>query len=546
MPNSQAPASSSTPTPKKTTVVKIAWLLVLALAIASSFFTAIHSLPLFDLDEGAYAEATREMFERGNFLATYLNGEPRYDKPILFYWLQAISVSLLGWNELALRLPSALGASAWALATAAFVGRLRGFTSGCLAGTILSLSLLIGFIGKAAIPDAILNFLISSTMFLIFLYQLEAKPRYLYLAYAGMGLGFLTKGPVAVLIPLVVSLLFYLSMGQWRQWLKAAVNGRGWLIFAAIALPWYLAILIIEGPGFLEGFFLTHNLGRFSQAMEGHGGSIFYYLPIILIGTLPFTGLFGPLLKQGRQLIRDPLQRYLLIWFLFVLVLFSLASTKLPHYINYGLTGLIILLALQTDRIRCQVCALAPAALFFLLLFLIPDIIALTIDDVDHAFYRASLQHYDHFFDWRYRLACLTGLLFTIALIRIERIRLRNRLLLSAFLVAFAMPLLLMPRIAAMLQEPTREAGQLVARTNPPTVVRWRLNMPSFSVYSQRVVSDRPARVGDLIYTTPAYLDPAMDYDIIFHKGGIVLARLKGKKTGAEANARQTASPPAQ
>src|SRR5260370_24168431 len=82
-------------------------------AVFASFFWMLGAAPLFDVDEGAFSQATLEMFQRGDFLSTYLNGEPRYDKPILIYWLQAASVALLAPRELPLRLPSALCATSW-------------------------------------------------------------------------------------------------------------------------------------------------------------------------------------------------------------------------------------------------------------------------------------------------------------------------------------------------------------------------------------------------------------------------------------------------
>src|SRR3982750_2283952 len=88
-----------------------------AIAVAASFFWMLGAAPLFDVDEGAFSEATLEMFERGDFVSPYLNGEPRYDKPILVYWLQAASVALLGPREWAFRLPSALCAPLWAWLT---------------------------------------------------------------------------------------------------------------------------------------------------------------------------------------------------------------------------------------------------------------------------------------------------------------------------------------------------------------------------------------------------------------------------------------------
>jgi 4-amino-4-deoxy-L-arabinose transferase-like glycosyltransferase len=88
-----------------------------------SFFYNLGDVPLFDRDEGAFSEATREMFERNDFISTYLNGEPRYDKPILIYWFQAASVSLFGMNEFGFRFPSAVFASLWVLAVYLFTRR---------------------------------------------------------------------------------------------------------------------------------------------------------------------------------------------------------------------------------------------------------------------------------------------------------------------------------------------------------------------------------------------------------------------------------------
>src|SRR6185436_20920028 len=97
-----------------------------AVAVLASFLWMLGAAPLFDVDEGAFSQATLEMFQRGDFLSTYLNGEPRYDKPILIYWLQAASVSMLGVSELAFRLPSALCAAVWVALTFAFARRYFG------------------------------------------------------------------------------------------------------------------------------------------------------------------------------------------------------------------------------------------------------------------------------------------------------------------------------------------------------------------------------------------------------------------------------------
>ena len=110
--------------------------LLLALAIGVSFFLGLGAVPLFDLDEGAFTEATREMLLRRDFISTWLNGVPRFDKPILIYWLQAASVSLFGQSEWAFRLPSALCATLWVLTVYAFIRKVRGEAAGLMAGAI--------------------------------------------------------------------------------------------------------------------------------------------------------------------------------------------------------------------------------------------------------------------------------------------------------------------------------------------------------------------------------------------------------------------------
>src|SRR5499433_1436090 len=107
--NSEPPISTVTPSSPRALAV------LTVLAVLLSLFFALGRSPLFDVDEGAFSQATMEMFERGDFLSTYLNGSPRYDKPILVYWLQAAAVAVLGVSEFALRFPSALCASLWAL-----------------------------------------------------------------------------------------------------------------------------------------------------------------------------------------------------------------------------------------------------------------------------------------------------------------------------------------------------------------------------------------------------------------------------------------------
>ncbi|MBL8253537.1 MAG: glycosyltransferase family 39 protein [Candidatus Competibacter sp.] len=180
---------------------------LLALALFIGFFYQLGAVPLFDLDEGAFGQATREMFLRGDFVSTYLNGQPRYDKPILSYWLQAASLRAFGVDELAFRLPSALAATAWTLLVFLFGRRVTDTRRALLAALLMATSLAVIVIGKAATADALLNLLLATSLMSLYLYLREKRRVWLYTAAAAAGLGFLTKGPVALVIPAGVSLL---------------------------------------------------------------------------------------------------------------------------------------------------------------------------------------------------------------------------------------------------------------------------------------------------------------------------------------------------
>ena len=139
--------------------------LLLASALFLSFYAALGMAPLFDLDEGAFSEATREMLLSHNFVTTYLNQELRFDKPILIYWLQAASVSIFGPHEFAFRLPSAIAATLWALAIHRFARRWLDPAAAFWAAFTMVTSLQVTIIAKAAIADALLNMFIAPSIF---------------------------------------------------------------------------------------------------------------------------------------------------------------------------------------------------------------------------------------------------------------------------------------------------------------------------------------------------------------------------------------------
>lgn len=509
--------------PQAATITALRLLLVLAVALG--FYLNIYAIPLFDLDEGAFSEATREMFVRGDFLSTYLDGQPRFDKPILIYWLQALSVLLFGVNEFAFRLPSAVAATLWVGLVFAFVRRVRDERSALMAAIITATALEVTVMAKAATADALLNLFIAAAMFCVFLYWRERQRRWLLLAFAAIGLGFLTKGPVAVLVPLAVSGLFFALKKELRLWLRMVFHPTGIVIFLLIALPWYVLEYLQQGDAFIQGFFFKHNIDRFSGTMEQHGGSLFYYLPVVLLAVLPYTTVLLRALRDFKQLLADDLTLYALLWLLFVVGFFSVSGTKLPHYVLYGLTGMFVVMALWLERVRSPWWLFMPQLLLFVALLLLPEIIAGSLPAIKDAYLHAMLADYDQYFSLGYRLFFVTAIMFTIYCMGERRFLAGDKLLASGVVVALSVSGFLLPVIGALHQGPIKEAA-LLAKKEGYSVVRWKLNTPSFSVYTQRVTETRRPQAGEIVLTKGKYLPELAAAEVLYRKGGVVLARL--------------------
>lgn len=470
--------------------------LLLCLALAMPFI-GLAGAPLFDLDEGAFTASTTEMFLRGDFLSTWLHGVPRTDKPVLSYWLQAASARLIGFDEFGFRLPSAIAASLWILLSYAFTARVAGKPAGTLAAVMVATALGTLVIGKAATADALLNLLLAASGYAAWLWLETREARWRALAWAAMGLGFMTKGPVAVLIPAGTLTLYCLLARDWSGLRGFLLQPRLWLLFLAIAAPWFLVLYLKQGPDFVLGFFLKHNLGRFSAPMEGHGGKPFYYLPVLLLSLLPFTGLLFVLGARLREAWALPWLRFGLIWFGLVFVLFSASGTKLPHYLYYGYAGLVPALAWAATRARRAWPVLLVAVLQFALLLALPYLLQANAGQVNES-YRAALAELDTRFSTGYRLYFATGLALALASLALKRLDLGLRLGALATGAALGVALLLFPTVGWMLQEPVRQAG-LAARQQTGPLVMYGMNQPSFQTYARRQVLRRAPRPGDLV-----------------------------------------------
>ncbi len=501
---------------------------ILFVAVVVSFYLTLGFVPLFDLDEGAFSEATREMLQNGDYITTYLNGDFRFDKPILIYWFQLLSVKLFGLNAFAVRLPSAIAATLWVFATYRFVKKLYDSESAFWSALMMLSALQITIIAKAAIADALLNLFIALTLFSIYRYYQTRENQAIYMSFLFMALGALTKGPIAVLIPFAVSLLFFWYKREWRAWSRAIFNPVGIMIFLVVAGPWYVAEYLAQGDRFIEGFFLKHNISRFQGPMEGHYGSLLYYIPVLLLGLLPFTAPILRALWQGLKR-RDDVTIFGLIWFGFVFLFFSFSGTKLPHYVIYGYTPLFILGGIAYASTKGSRFDFWTVVVLYLLLLALPIYLyhAGGLEQIRDAYAVWILKDAQGLFDWVYFAVLLTAIGVTLAL-SAKSVSAHTRAIVSALIFIGVINLVILPLVGSAQQEPIKEAGELVQDRNE-TVVMYHIHTPSFSFYARKITPNRTPKVGEIALVRRNQLNSFKKFDMIFEKGGVALIKVGEK-----------------
>jgi 4-amino-4-deoxy-L-arabinose transferase-like glycosyltransferase len=346
MPSSHDPNDSMTTTDRSPHA-----LLLLALLLLSGllFFLGLGDMGLTDRDEGRNAEAGREMFESGDRLTPTFNGELRVAKPVLLYWLMEQSYRLFGSNEFAARFPSALFGVGLILMHYLFLVHQRDRTVALFGGLMLLLNLEILGLGRMALTDSVLIFFTTASLygFWLGLHGTGGARRWVWMFYIGMALATLTKGPVGFAVPLVAAILYLTWTRRWRDYWQKGVPLAGTLLFVLLAAPWYAAMFLVHGDAYATGA-KAHTIGRFFSPMEGHQGTIFFYLPVLLLAFFPWSALLPvPLYRTLKEwyLIRrartrpDPagtseLDLFASLWLVGTFIFFTASATRLPHYIG--------------------------------------------------------------------------------------------------------------------------------------------------------------------------------------------------------------------
>ncbi len=353
-------------------------MLALTLALGLMLFVwNLGSTGLVDETPPLFAAAARAMAEGGDWLIPRVNGLPRYDKPPLVYWLMGALYALPGqahWNPLgswAAALPSALATVAVMLGLADTLLRWPqttepGSPAAGLGASVVQpltaalafgLSPLILLWGRTPVSDALFSALVALSLLLLWRRYAADRGAW-WPAWAVLGLAVLTKGPVAVVLIALTLGLFGGSQGGLAELARRLRPGRGLLITSLVAAPWYGLALAVEGRPFWDSFFGYHNLQRFTSVVNHHLQPWWFFGPVLLIASLPFSPLLllglaravGPL-RWGGQPTRpvDPPQslgRFCACWLVAVLAFFTAASTKLPSYWLPAVPAAALLIAL--------------------------------------------------------------------------------------------------------------------------------------------------------------------------------------------------------
>lgn len=300
------------------------------------FFFKLGDRALWDIDEGMHAATSKDMVLSGDWLTPQYNGEKFYDKPPLHNWLVAISFMIFGFTEFAARLPAALLGMGCVMVTYMMGRQIFGPTAAFLSALVLATSAEFFILSRVVVHDISLAFCITLALALFYLgYNNEKHRRSLFLlGYAAMGFAVLAKGPVGVLLPVMIIGLFLIFKRQLR-FFKHMQVGWGVLILLAVAAPWYI-LITLKDPDYVSYFFIEQNLANFFSKQVRHPEPIYFYIPVLMAGMFPWSTFLPFALFRGfraRGTTYDDGKLFALIWFAAIFIFFSLASSKLGTYI---------------------------------------------------------------------------------------------------------------------------------------------------------------------------------------------------------------------
>lgn len=333
------------------------WVVPAALVFTVMWFALLWGRPLYDPDEGRYAEIPREILAGGDWLIPHLDGLVYLEKPPLQYWLSALALRTFGESELSARLWTGLFGYLSLMVVAAVARHLWGREAALRAALLLAGSVLFLLLGHQLTLDMTLGFwLIASLGCFIRSQTGQGLPgagrAWMLGCWATMACAVLTKGLVGVLIPGATLSIYILWQRDWGL-LRRLSWGAGLVLFTALAAPWFVLAARAQ-PEFLQFFFIREHFQRFLTPIEERSEPWWFFIPVLIVGILPWLTRAARALAVDWRGSAPPGQfdavRLLWIWSVFVLLFFSLSNAKLIPYILPALPTLALLAARPQPR----------------------------------------------------------------------------------------------------------------------------------------------------------------------------------------------------
>ena len=483
-------------------------------------------LGIFDLDEGAFAATSLQMIKDGQYLIPYIGEELRLEKPILSYWIQALFLTIFGFSEYSLRAPSLIAALIWGYSFATFVKENN--NSVTRSDILINFFTLPGIflISFAATADAFLNLFITLTLINLYKFEEQKKNKFLNLAAAWIALGFLTKG-FAIFAICGLAFLFYCFFNRKiNSFFSAILNIKAWAIFIILVSPWLVYLYMQTSSEAVMYMLFGQSFGRFSNAFENHSGSIFYYLVVLPFITLPFFPdlIKGMLASRPRA---NSFELFLMVWFFVVFIFFSFSSTKLPHYLVYGLSPIAYFV--EKNLRKNETLAFSLSGLLFHLfiwgvVLAIPFYLSYMLE-VTQTFElsKDAMENLAASISYKLFIGLFVALLIINFLRRSNGMQVKK---MSALALVIMLTFWVLPFAQTAAQQDIKNLG-LFAKTQENKVSMYKVNKPSYAFYAQQK-SYRGLKENHLILSRidkESSFD--FEYEVIMRSGNYFIFRIK-------------------
>ena len=327
-------------------------ILVLLAFCGFLFFAGLQVIGLVGADEPRYAQIAREMLLRQDWVTPVLFGHPWLEKPPLLYWGMMLSYKAAGGVfDWAARVPSAVLTSLMVAFIYLWARKLRPGMQLDAALITAASAMVIGF-GRAASTDMPLTAMFTIALLSWYAWYASQLKVWLLVFYVSLGLATLAKGPVAVLLAGMILVVFLALRRDWRS-LWRTLWPVGIAFYLAVTLPWFIAVQRAN-PAFFRVFILEHNVARFATDLYRHNQPFWYYLPVALLGFVPWTvfliAAVIDAIRDWRYSVTEPAGRedlriFLALWLLLPIAFFTFSHSKLPGYILPAIPAGTILLA---------------------------------------------------------------------------------------------------------------------------------------------------------------------------------------------------------